>query len=297
MYEKARSKISAMFDQVSDFKLIAVYIFLAIFLIGEGERQKAEYYLNHVKFYVKEFQPNMQEAQFLLRTVLLSESILQESYEQLLRHYENILLYFTPNSSTSQTNINTISSYITASNEKMFRGGNCRISTDSGDDLKKQLSHLKTLIETNNTEYPLGYHQLLDSLMKSSNNSSPYAVSISSSTVHSENLDKKVEQINMAIENIRSIYGQWDFLGNTFIMMLYSIIILHHHKQFNDEELSIDAVKCADMITKTTECNDDFSLSSFPASIPISIACRIHLTSLKTVLSQHHSLSTSMQNN
>ncbi|EFC44169.1 hypothetical protein NAEGRDRAFT_79829 [Naegleria gruberi] len=286
LYEKARSKMSVIFDHVSDFKLIAVYVFVAIYLLGDGDRPRAEYFLNHVKFYVKEFQPTMHEAQFLLRTVLLSESILQDNYDQLLKHYENILLFFTPQQhdpeNLPQSAINSISSYIVNSNEKMFKPGRCRIGdADSNGELKRQLIHLREIIDKSNQEYPIGYQHLLDSLLNSNDDINNLCINFKPES--SEPLEQKIEQINMAIENIRKQYGSWDFLGNTFISMLYSIVILHKHKSFNTDEISVDAVKCADMITKSTEY-DDFSLSSFPASIPLSIACKIHMSSMRNIL-------------
>jgi len=289
MFEKARSKISVIFDHVSDFKLIAIYIFCAMYLLGEGEKQRAEYFLNHVKFYVKEFQPNMQEAQFLLRTVLLSESVLQESNEQILKHYENILLFFTPlednsnQNQPSQSALDSISSYVVTSNERIFKAGSCKYGeTEPNVELHKQLNHLKVLMEKNTQNFPMEYEHLLSNLLNSKESMKYLSMISESSPKQSESMELKIKQINSAIENIRSKYGTWDFLGNTFIMMLYCIIILTQQKSFNDD-ISVDAMKCADMISKCTEY-DDFSLSSFPAGIPLSIACRIHLQSLKTVL-------------
>ncbi|KAG2377751.1 hypothetical protein C9374_008836 [Naegleria lovaniensis] len=288
-FEKARSKMSAMFDHVSDFKLMAVYALVVAYLVGEGDKQKAEYYLNHVKFYVKEFQPTSENAHYLLRTALFSESFLQSNnHDQLLTHFENVLLFFTPKEaasySLSKDATDAVSKYIASSNEQMFSVKEPKKPNPEKTELKRQLSELKHLVEQNRQEYPMGYHQLFDSLSTSSEGSEydDEFTHTSEREEPNENLENKIKQINIAVENIKAIFGTTDYIGNMFMTFLYSIVILRKHRSFKGE-ISLEAIKYADLISKTTQY-EDFIYSSFPCSVPISLACRVHLQSLKNIL-------------
>nr|CAG4711820.1 unnamed protein product [Naegleria fowleri] len=293
-FEKARSKMSTIFDHVSNFKLVSVYALVVAYLVGEGEKQKAEYYLNHVKFYVKEFQPTSENAHYLLRTALFSESFLQSNnYDQLLTHFENILVFFTPKEaasySLSEDAAETVSKYVASSNEQIFSAKEPKTPNPEKAQLKKQLAELKHFVDKNKQEYPIGFHQLFDSLSTSSEGSEhDDEFNDSQQEEPNENVEKKIKQINIAIENIKAIFGTTDYIGNMFMTFLYSIVILRKHRSFKGE-ISLEAIKYADLISKTTQC-EDFIYSSFPCSVPISLACKVHLQSLKNILNNSTSL-------
>ena len=262
--------------------------------LGEGEKQKAEYYLNHVKFYVKEFQPTSENAHYLLRTALFSESFLQSNnYDQLLTHFENILVFFTPKEaasySLSEDAAETVSKYVASSNEQIFSAKEPKTPNPEKAQLKKQLAELKHFVDKNKQEYPIGFHQLFDSLSTSSEGSEhDDEFNDSQQEEPNENVEKKIKQINIAIENIKAIFGTTDYIGNMFMTFLYSIVILRKHRSFKGE-ISLEAIKYADLISKTTQC-EDFIYSSFPCSVPISLACKVHLQSLKNILNNSTSL-------
>ncbi|KAG2377752.1 hypothetical protein C9374_008837 [Naegleria lovaniensis] len=294
-YEKARSRMAIVFDNVSDFNTMLTYSWLAIYLIGAGERQKAEYILNNVKFYVKEFHPEAERAHCLLRTVLLSESFLRSNYlDELLESYETVLTFFTPketiNYSLSKDAVENVSKYVISSNEKMFQVQKPTKTNRETSSLKQQLSKLKEVFEYNKDkqdyqDLPLGFHQLIDSLSSSSSSDGGDELNSERQVPEctTENVEHTIKQISVAVENIKTIFGPSDFVGNTFMTMLYSIVILKKHKSFKGE-ISLEAIKYADLISKSTQF-EDFKYSSYGVAVPISLACRVHVQCLKNILS------------
>ncbi|KAL9644028.1 hypothetical protein ABK040_005496 [Willaertia magna] len=296
-YERARGKLSFVFDHVSDFELITIYCYVSIYLIGEGERQLADYYLNHVKFYVKEFQPQSYEAQFLLCTILQTEIILQENDENLLKHLEQILILFSkdaplnnnnPNlqDTLTQATVKYVSNYVTTSNKKMFVKGTCRMP-EIDSNVHRQL---KILFATQDKQqqqlsYQLNQLEALGGCIPSiTSNSFQFSLPLNSNVNNNQHntLNQKITQINNAIQNIQNFYGKLDYNGNTFIMTLYGIVILTQWKIGSDDSL-IESRRCADLITKCTEY-DDFSISSYSVAVPVSLASKVHLFALRNVL-------------